>query len=80
MVASSMMTWLVYIACAMLVLYVVLVLVFVAVGRRTDARALAGFVPDCVILFSRRTEHPRASGPDYREPRPGLHFARNSGA
>jgi uncharacterized membrane protein YkvA (DUF1232 family) len=48
-----MMAWLLYIACAMLALYVVLVLVFVAVGRRTDARALAGFVPDCVVLFSR---------------------------
>lgn len=28
--------------------YVVLVLAFIAAGRRTDARALAGFVSDCV--------------------------------
>ena len=58
-----MMKWLLYIACAMLALYVVLVLVFVAVGRRTDARALAGFVPDCVILFSRLLHDPRVPRP-----------------
>ena len=58
-----MMAWLLYIACAMLALYVVLVLVFVAVGRRTDARALAGFVPDCVILFSRLLHDPRVPRP-----------------
>jgi uncharacterized membrane protein YkvA (DUF1232 family) len=23
------------------------------VGRRTDARALAGFIPDCIVLFRR---------------------------
>jgi uncharacterized membrane protein YkvA (DUF1232 family) len=27
------------------------VLILVLAGRRTDARALAGFVPDCVVLF-----------------------------
>ena len=58
-----MMAWLLYVACAMLALYVVLVLVFVAVGRRTDARALAGFVPDCVILFSRLLHDPRVPRP-----------------
>jgi uncharacterized membrane protein YkvA (DUF1232 family) len=34
-------------------LYAVFVVWLVAVGRRADARALAGFVPDCVILFRR---------------------------
>src|SRR2546430_11196491 len=29
------------------------VLALVIVGRRTDARALAGFVPDCVVLCTR---------------------------
>src|SRR5438067_1700157 len=28
-------------------------------GRRTDARALAGFVPDCVVLFGRLIRDPR---------------------
>ena len=35
------------------VLYALFVLALVAAGRNTDARALAGFVPDCVVLFSR---------------------------
>jgi uncharacterized membrane protein YkvA (DUF1232 family) len=34
-------------------LYALFVVWLVAVGRRADARALAGFVPDCVILFRR---------------------------
>jgi uncharacterized membrane protein YkvA (DUF1232 family) len=38
---------------AALALYVAFVLLLVAAGRRTDARAWAGFVPDCVVLFKR---------------------------
>jgi uncharacterized membrane protein YkvA (DUF1232 family) len=34
-------------------LYLAVVLAFVLAGRREDARALAGFVPDSVVLFSR---------------------------
>jgi uncharacterized membrane protein YkvA (DUF1232 family) len=37
----------------LLAVYAALVLVLVVSGRRTDARAVAGFVPDCVRLFSR---------------------------
>ena len=33
--------------------YAALVLVLVAAGRGADARALAGFVPDCVVLLRR---------------------------
>jgi uncharacterized membrane protein YkvA (DUF1232 family) len=33
--------------------YAILVLAFVAGGRRETARAVAGFVPDCVVLFGR---------------------------
>ena len=44
---------------AMLAAYLLVVLAFVVAGRRTDARALAGFVPDCVILFSRLLRDPR---------------------
>lgn len=37
----------------LIALYAVFVLWLVAAGRRADARALAGFIPDCVILFRR---------------------------
>ncbi len=33
--------------------YLALVAVLVLAGRRQDARALAGFIPDCIVLFSR---------------------------
>ena len=36
-----------------LLLYLCFVLVLLLAGRRQDARALAGFVPDCVVLFTR---------------------------
>jgi uncharacterized membrane protein YkvA (DUF1232 family) len=38
---------------AMLTLYAVLVLALAVRGRRADARAVARFVPDCAVLFSR---------------------------
>lgn len=34
-------------------LYVAAVLSLVVVGKRTDARALAGFIPDCIVLIKR---------------------------
>ena len=43
---------------ALLALYAVAVLALLAAGRRTDARALAGFVPDCVVLFRRLLADP----------------------
>jgi uncharacterized membrane protein YkvA (DUF1232 family) len=36
-----------------LLAYLAVVLALVITGRRTDARALAGFVPDCVVLCTR---------------------------
>jgi len=36
-----------------LALYTAIVVAFIVAGRREDARAIAGFVPDCVVLFSR---------------------------
>ncbi len=44
---------------ALLLVYAALVLALVAVGRRTDARALAGFIPDCIVLFQRLLADPR---------------------
>jgi uncharacterized membrane protein YkvA (DUF1232 family) len=38
---------------AVLVVYLVLVGVLIVAGRRDDARAVAGFIPDCVVLFKR---------------------------
>lgn len=44
-----------------LVLYLAVVLALVAVGRHTDARALAGFIPDCVVLTRRLLGDARVS-------------------
>ncbi len=44
---------------ACLVLYALAVLALVVAGRRGDARALAGFVPDCVVLVRRLLGDPR---------------------
>src|SRR5262245_19394411 len=56
-----MAEWLVYPLLIVAALYGVLVLVFVWRGSRADARALAGFVPDCVVLFGRLVRDPRVS-------------------
>jgi uncharacterized membrane protein YkvA (DUF1232 family) len=47
------MGWVLYALCLALVLYAAVVAAFLVAGRREDARAVAGFVPDCVVLFSR---------------------------
>lgn len=43
--------------------YLSLVGVLLVRGRRSDARALAGFVPDCVVLFRRLLGEERISRP-----------------
>jgi uncharacterized membrane protein YkvA (DUF1232 family) len=48
-----MWDWLLIAVIAILALYALVVLAFVVAGRRQDARAIAGFVPDCVVLFTR---------------------------
>jgi uncharacterized membrane protein YkvA (DUF1232 family) len=45
--------WLLYALVGLAVLYALIVLAFFVAGRREDARAIGGFVPDCVVLFSR---------------------------
>lgn len=45
--------WLLIALGCTLALYLAFVLVLLALGRRQDARAWAGFVPDCVVLFKR---------------------------
>jgi uncharacterized membrane protein YkvA (DUF1232 family) len=44
-------------------LYVVGIAALIAAGRREDARALAGFIPDCVVLVSRLARDRRISRP-----------------
>ncbi|HWI21187.1 MAG TPA: DUF1232 domain-containing protein [Baekduia sp.] len=44
-----------------LALYAGLVIALIVAGHRTDARALAGFVPDCVVLFGRLLRDSRVS-------------------
>jgi len=45
--------WLLYALIGVAVLYALIVLAFFVAGRRENARAIGGFVPDCVVLFSR---------------------------
>src|SRR3954467_7526628 len=44
-------------------LYVVAIAALIAAGRREDARALAGFIPDCIVLVSRLARDRRISRP-----------------
>jgi uncharacterized membrane protein YkvA (DUF1232 family) len=55
----SLWQWVLVGLAAVLVLYLAAVLVLILAGRRGDARALAGFVPDCVVLFKRLLGDPR---------------------
>lgn len=45
--------WLLLVGGATVALYLALVAALLVAGRREDARALAGLIPDCVIAFRR---------------------------
>jgi uncharacterized membrane protein YkvA (DUF1232 family) len=45
--------WLLVFLGAALLAYAAFVVLLVATGRREDARALAGFIPDCAVLTGR---------------------------
>jgi uncharacterized membrane protein YkvA (DUF1232 family) len=47
------------VAAALLAVWAAAVLALVVAGRRTDARALAGFIPDCLVLTRRLLADPR---------------------
>jgi uncharacterized membrane protein YkvA (DUF1232 family) len=51
--------WLLITLGALLAAYVLLVLALVAAGRDTQARALARFIPDCLVLLRRLLGDPR---------------------
>ncbi len=53
-----MPAWLWIVSC-LLALYVAFVLALVVTGQRSRARAVAGFVPDCAVLFKRLGADPR---------------------
>src|SRR5687768_6863479 len=46
----------------MLAAYATLVLGLVLAGRRNDARALATFIPDCLVMFRALVRDPRLPG------------------
>jgi uncharacterized membrane protein YkvA (DUF1232 family) len=60
--ASSIPAWLVVAVAVCVGLYAVLVVGLLLAGRRADARAVAGFVPDCVVLFKRLLADPWVAG------------------
>jgi uncharacterized membrane protein YkvA (DUF1232 family) len=49
----SVVHWLLILGVVFVAAYALFVVVLVVLGRREAARALAGFVPDCVVLFRR---------------------------
>lgn len=51
--------WVSWAAVVTLIFYLAFVVVLVVLGRRSDARALAGFIPDCIVLFRRLLKDPR---------------------
>jgi uncharacterized membrane protein YkvA (DUF1232 family) len=55
--------WLLIAAAAALAFYLIFVVVLFVLGRRSEARAVAGFVPDCVVLFKRLLGDGRVSRP-----------------
>ena len=46
-----------------LALYLVGIAALIAAGRREDARALAGFIPDCIVMVGRLARDRRISRP-----------------
>jgi uncharacterized membrane protein YkvA (DUF1232 family) len=55
----SLVEWIFLGVVVSLAAYAAAVLALVALGRRSDARALAGFIPDCVVLVRRLARDPR---------------------
>jgi uncharacterized membrane protein YkvA (DUF1232 family) len=55
----SWLAWLLIALAALLALYGALVLWLIAAGRRADARAVATFIPDCIVLANRLARDPR---------------------
>src|SRR5512133_398242 len=55
----TMWVWLLVSLAVLAFVWAVAVAFLVVLGRRTDARALAGFIPDCLVLMRRLLADPR---------------------
>ena len=53
------MTWLLVSLACLLLLYGAAIAILLVAGRRDEARALAGFIPDCIVLVHRLLHDPR---------------------
>jgi uncharacterized membrane protein YkvA (DUF1232 family) len=53
--------WLLLVFAVALLGYAALVAALVLAGRRSDARSVAGSIPDCVVLFKRLVTDPRVA-------------------
>ena len=51
--------WALIVVASAVALYLAFVVALLLLGRREDARAWAGFLPDCVVLFKRLLGDPR---------------------
>src|SRR4051812_22232190 len=51
--------WPLFVGLAVVIVYALFVGGLALAGRREDARALAGFIPDCIVLFRRVLADPR---------------------
>ena len=52
------MSWWLWTIIAVVGVYAAFVVALLLAGRRTDARAVAGFVPDCAVLLGRLARDP----------------------
>ena len=57
--------WLLVSLCVVLAVWAAFVVSLLVAGRRSDARALATFIPDCIVLVTRLARDPR--GPRRRK-------------
>jgi uncharacterized membrane protein YkvA (DUF1232 family) len=55
----GMERWLLFLGLAAVIVYALFVAGLALAGRKGDARALAGFIPDCIVLFRRLLADPR---------------------
>jgi uncharacterized membrane protein YkvA (DUF1232 family) len=59
----SVWAWSLVSIAVFVLLYAALVLTLIVAGKRESARALAGFIPDCVVLCTRLLRDPRVPRP-----------------
>jgi uncharacterized membrane protein YkvA (DUF1232 family) len=55
----SLIAWLLLGLAGVVLVYALAVAALIAAGRGVDARALAGFIPDCLVLLRRLLSDPR---------------------